>query len=207
MFCQKVPGCQYPGAFFVTLFYMGQHTAFNSFPTIQTERLLLKQIEMADAEAIYKMRSNKRVNEFIGRPEMENLESAIELVNRVQDAYKKETSLAWSGILRGEGQCIGTCGFNHFDFPNHHAEIGGELDVNYWGKNIAIEAVEGIIQYGFESLQLHSIEAKVSPLNRGAIFLLETLGFEKEAHFRERVFFRNQYLDMAVYTCFKPSGL
>ncbi|WP_300665300.1 GNAT family protein [Fluviicola sp.] len=48
-----------------------------------------------------------------------------------------------------------------------------------------------------------AIEALVSPQNRGAISLLEHLGFEKEAHFKERIFFNNTYSDMAVYTLFK----
>ena len=65
-----------------------------------------------------------------------------------------------------------------------------------------MEAVQAIITFGFEKMNLHAIEALVSPENRGAIFLLETLGFEKEAHFRDRIYFNGAYSDMAVYTLF-----
>ena len=72
-----------------------------------------------------------------------------------------------------------------------------------WGKNIAYEAVSAIVNFGFDEFQLHSIEAKVSPENRGAIYLLESLGFEKEAHFKDRIYFNQKFQDLAVYTCFR----
>jgi ribosomal-protein-alanine N-acetyltransferase len=63
--------------------------------------------------------------------------------------------------------------------------------------------VKAIVQFGLETLNLHTIEAKVSPNNRGAIFLLEEIGFRKEAHFVDRIFYDNQYSDMAVYSLLK----
>ena len=98
---------------------------------------------------------------------------------------------------------IGTCGLRDFDFPNLRAEIGGELSVEYWGKNIALEAVSKIVEFGLDKLNLHTIEAKVNPENRGAIFLLEQIGFQKEAHFRDRIYFNGKFSDMAVYTLVK----
>lgn len=106
-------------------------------------------------------------------------------------------------MLREDDKIIGTCGFNQIDFPNLRAEIGGELSTDYWGKNIAMEAVETIIRFGFDSINLHTIEAKVSPDNKGAIFLLQKIGFKKEAHFVDRIFFNGKYADMAVYTLIK----
>ena len=49
-------------------------------------------------------------------------------------------------------------------------------------------------------MNLHSIEAKVSPDNRGAIFLMEKIGFKKEAHFVERIYFDEKFSDLAVYS-------
>jgi ribosomal-protein-alanine N-acetyltransferase len=86
---------------------------------------------------------------------------------------------------------------------NKRAEIGGEMAVDYWGKGIALEAVEAILKFGFEELKLHTIEAKVSPENKGAIHVLEYLGFQKEAHFKDRIYFKEHYLDMAIYTLFE----
>lgn len=173
---------------------------FAHFPTIQTERLELRKIQLEDAVEIMKMRQSKRVNQFIARDSMTNLDSAKELVKKTSDAFDSKAGIGWAGVLRNRSEIIGTCGFNRIDYLNNRAEIGGELSVDYWGKNIAMEAVQAIVTFGFENMNLHAIEAFVSPENRGAIYLLESLGFEKEAHFKERIYFNGVYLDMAVYT-------
>lgn len=173
---------------------------FDQFPVIQTERLLLRQIEMKDAIQIMHMRQSNRVNRFIARDSMTNLDSAKELVKKTSDAFDSKAGIGWAGVLRNRSEIIGTCGFNRIDYLNNCAEIGGELSVDYWGKNIAMEAVQAIVTFGFEKINLQAIEAFVSPENRGAIYLLESLGFEKEAHFKERVYFNGIYLDMAVYS-------
>ncbi len=176
---------------------------FNEFPVLKTERLSLKQILPQHAQRIFEMRTNQRVNQFIARPEMPSLEEAKKLVERTQMAYQNKMGIGWAGFLRDNEQLIGTCGFNSIDYPNLRAEIGGELTTEYWGKNIAYEAVSAIVNFGFDEFQLHSIEAKVSPENRGAIYLLESLGFEKEAHFKDRIYFNQKFQDLAVYTCFR----
>ncbi len=177
-------------------------SVFESFPVLTTERLTLRDIRTADAESIFKMRSSGRVNQFIPRPEMQEHEAALTLVEKTIHAYNNRQAIGWAGILRDNNEIIGTCGFNQIDIPNGRAEIGGELSTEFWGKHIAIEAVETIIQFGFDTMKLHTIEAKVSPDNRGAVFLLESLGFIKEAHYKDRVFFKGNFSDMAVYTKF-----
>lgn len=173
---------------------------FETFPLIQTDRITLRDLRLSDAAEIYDMRSNGRVNQFIARESMRELEDAEQLIQRTKNAFALKKGIAWAGILRDTNKIIGTCGFNTIDHENLHAEIGGELSVDYWGKNIAQEAVSTIVNFGFQNLHLHSIEAKVSPGNRGAIHILESLGFQKEGHFTDRIFFNGMFYDMAVFT-------
>ena len=177
---------------------------FDNFPVLKTERLTLRDIRTEDAREILAMRANGNVNRFIARPPMEEITQAEALVGRVQQAWKDRQSIAWAGLLRDSGTIIGTCGLTNIDLPNLHAEIGGELNVQFWGKHLALEAVKAIVDFGFGTFGLHTIEAKVSPDNRGAIFLLEQLGFEKEAHFRDRVYYNGSFSDLAVYTAATP---
>lgn len=178
-------------------------TIFEKFPILKTNRLTLRDIQLSDAKKIFEMRTNGRVNQFIARNRMDNVENAAQLVEKTRAAYQNKQAIGWSGILRDNNEIIGTCGFNQIDFANLRAEIGGELSTDYWGKNIALEALAAIIEFGLYTMNLHTIEAKVSPENRGAIFLLEKIGFKKEAHFIDRIYFNNRFLDMAVYTLIK----
>ena len=178
-------------------------TIFKNFPVLQTDRLTLREIRLSDAEKIFEMRASKRVNQFIARPDMTKEEHAMDLTKKTMDAFEKGAGIGWAGILRDGNHIIGTCGFNYIDYPNLRAEIGGELSTQYWGKNLALEAVSAITEFGFSKMNLHSIEAKLSPENRGAIFILEALGFKKEAHFKDRIFFNNRFSDMVVYSLVK----
>jgi ribosomal-protein-alanine N-acetyltransferase len=178
---------------------------FSEFPTLKTPRLTLRQIGLEDATAIFEMRKNQRVNQFIARPAMTKAEDAEMLVKKVADGFAAKTSIGWAGLLRDDSSCIGTCGFNSIEHANLRAEIGGEMATEYWGKGIALEAVTAILSFGFANIGLHTVEAKVSPQNRGAIAVLEQLGFRQEALFKERIYFNGQFADMAVYTCFGHS--
>lgn len=173
---------------------------FNTFPILKTPRLTLREIRPEDARRIFEMRSNGRVNEFIARPKMETESDALKLTERTIAAYQNKQAIGWAGILRDENEIIGTCGFNMIETHNLHAEIGGEMATEYWGKHIAQEAVKAIITFGLDEMNLQTIEAKVSPHNRGAIYVMEQLGFIKEAHFKNRIYFGGQFTDMAVYT-------
>ncbi len=182
-------------------------TVFDSFPVLSTPRLTLREIRPTDAPQIFAMRASGRVNQFIARPNMQEEDDAFKLAERTIQAFNNKQAIGWAGILRDNNEIIGTCGFNSIDVANMHAEIGGEMATEFWGKHIAIEAVKAIIQFGLYELKLHTIEAKVSPQNRSAIFILRQLGFIKEAHYHNRIYFNNTFKDMAVYTLLKGNEI
>lgn len=173
---------------------------FRQFPVLETRRLLLREIRSTDAPEIFRMRASGRVNRFIPRNNMTVPEDALSLAEKTKQAYEQGQGIGWAGVLKGSEHIIGTCGFNRIDYYNLRAEIGGELAVEQWGKQLALEAVSAIVQFGLGPMNLHAIEARLSPENRGAVQLLEYLGFAKEAHFKDYVYFDGRFSDMAVYT-------
>ena len=178
---------------------------FTQFPVLKTKRLTLRDIRLSDAPEIFRMRSSDRVNRFIARADMSDAGDALALAEKTRQAYEQGSGIGWAGVLTDEGAIIGTCGFNRIDYPNLRAEIGGELSVEYWGRHLALEAVAAIVQFGLETMNLHAIEAKLSPGNRGAIALLSHLGFVKEAHFKDYIYFNGGFSDMVVYTLINPA--
>lgn len=173
---------------------------FESFPVLYTPRLTLREILPEDAKRIYEMRSSLRVNAFIPRHNMDELSAAENLVERTRNAYHQRQAIGWAGLLRDGQEIIGTCGFNTIEPQNLHAEIGGEMATEYWGKGLALEAVKAILHFGLHTMNLQTIEAKVAPRNRSAIYVMEQLGFVKEAHYKNRILFKGELKDMAVYT-------
>ncbi|WP_281864900.1 GNAT family N-acetyltransferase [Planomicrobium okeanokoites] len=69
--------------------------------------------------------------------------------------------------------------------PFLSALVGYSVDESYIGRGIATEAVKLIVSFGFEKIQLHRIEAYVSPRNTGSVRVLEKAGFENEGLLKE----------------------
>jgi ribosomal-protein-alanine N-acetyltransferase len=62
------------------------------------------------------------------------------------------------------------------------------------------ETLKILIDFGFNDLRIHSIEANVNPKNEKSVQLLEKLNFKKEAYFRENYFFNGKFVDSIIYS-------
>ena len=89
-------------------------------------------------------------------------------------------------VLPGDDRVLGTANLLHFDWPNRRAEVGYALIQPCWGKGFAGEAVAAMLEYGFETLDLHRIEAELDPRNGPSTRVLERHGFAREGLLRER---------------------
>ena len=79
-------------------------------------------------------------------------------------------------------------------------EIGYALSPEFWGKGYMTEALNKMIDFAFNDLKLHSIEANVNPNNNSSIKLLKRCGFRKEAHYRENYLFNGEFIDSIIYS-------
>ena len=66
------------------------------------------------------------------------------------------------------------------------------------------EALIKIVDFGFEHLEIHSIEANLNPDNQASIRVLEKAGFSKEGYFKENYFSKGEFLDTLTYSRLKP---
>jgi [ribosomal protein S5]-alanine N-acetyltransferase len=170
-------------------------TAFTNFPNLTTNRLLLRQIQPDDAEALYATFSDQEVMEFYGHEPHQSLDDSHELISRIQTRYAQRESIHWGITLSGEDRVIGTCSFHRFDAGFHYAETGYELNRAFWGRGIMYEAMSAILTYGFTELGLHRVEAVIDNLNERSKGLLLKLGFTYEGNLRQRYFFRDRFED------------
>jgi ribosomal-protein-alanine N-acetyltransferase len=99
---------------------------------------------------------------------------------------------------------MGTIGFWRIQKEHYRAEIGYLLHPSWQGKGIMREALKAVLDYGFQAMKLHSVEAHVNPSNASSIGLLEKCGFVREAYYRENYFYNGQFMDSAVYSLLAP---
>ncbi len=74
------------------------------------------------------------------------------------------------------------------------------LHSDHWRKGIMKEALMAVIPYGFLEMNLHSIEARINPGNDASDAILRSVGFVREAYFKEDYFFNGKFLDTAIYS-------
>lgn len=170
----------------------------NKFDYIETDRLLLRTLDMKDKEPFFKYRSMPEVYKYQSwRPED---------IEEIEEFLKKNISVCpntkntWMqlAVCLKEGQLIGDIGI-HFLEDDFQIEIGYTLSPDYQGNGYATEAVKAVINYVFSKLKKHRITASVDPDNIKSIKLLEKIGFRKEAHFIKSFRIDNRWYDDCIY--------
>ncbi len=177
---------------------------FGEFPNILTERLQLRQLKSEDAEALFPLRKDPVVMKYIARPLTKEIEEVHKLIDVINQRYYSNEGITWAITLVDNPTLIGTIGFWRIESENHRAEIGYLLDPAFHGKGIMHEAMKVVLDYGFSTLKLHSVEANIDKDNEASMKLVERCGFVKEAHFKENYYFEGQFLDSVIYSLLTP---
>jgi RimJ/RimL family protein N-acetyltransferase len=155
-------------------------------PTIDASRVSLRWISAADTDAFYAIYSHPEVMRYWSTPPLADREAAANLIEKIQEDWKRRVILKWGIALRTDDQLIGSLTLFNLDFNHRRAEIGYALGRDHWGKGYMNEALMAVLKYAFEVLDLHRIEADVDPRNAASIKTLERLGFKREGYLRER---------------------
>lgn len=173
---------------------------FTPFPELKTERLVLRRMLMEDAHALFEMRSDERVMQFLDRPRAKTIADAENLIRLIDHDIDSNIGITWGVSLHGTSRLIGTMGFWNITKAHFRAEIGYLLHPDFQGKGLMMEAAKKTIDFGFREMGLHSIEANINPNNLRSAKMLEKCGFVKEAHFRENYYYDGKFLDSMIYS-------
>ncbi len=177
---------------------------FAPFPELKTERLLLRQLTMDDAQDIFLLRSDENVLRFIGREPATSLKEAEEFIQKIITNVATNESIMWAITFSDNpSKVIGNICYWRIQPENYRTEIGYALLPQYWRKGIMKEAILKVLEYGFETMKLHSIEARINAENVPSGAILEVTGFIKEGHLKDEFYFQEKFSDTIIYTRFQ----
>ena len=165
------------------------------FPLLETERLILKKLCPQDVDFIYRHFSNQHVCEFLFDNEpLTSIEGAHAIIDFYADAEQMDRN-RWVIFSKESSEPIGTCGYHRWDRADNIAEIGYDLEREFWGHGYMHEAMQAALEVGFDHMHLNRVQAFVSVQNSRSVKVLKRLGFSEEGIIRDKHYFRGAYYD------------
>ena len=146
---------------------------------LETERLLLRQVDFGDAEFIVELLNDPSFIQNIGDRGVRTSDDAMKyLENGPISSYAKNGFGLMAVVLKETGDAIGICGLIKRD-TLADVDIGYALLPKYWSKGYAIESTQAVLENAKE-IGLRRVVAIVDPKNAASINVLEKLGMTYE---------------------------
>lgn len=145
---------------------------------LETDRLILRQMSVDDADFMLGLMNDPSWLRFIGDRGVRTREDARAYILKGPiDMYDRLGFGMYLTELKEEGVPIGICGLVKRDFLAD-VDIGFALLPAFWGQGYAYEAAAAVMERGKAVLGLKRIVAITNPENQSSIKLLEKLGFK-----------------------------
>jgi len=165
------------------------------------KRIFLREVEEADLDSIVKWRNDPEI--------LRKLFSYLPLCKVKQRKwYEKylddDTQQIFIIEVKEQKTPIGTIGLTNIDYKNQRAELAimiGEKD--HWGRGLGEEALNLLVKFAFNEMNLRKIKALVFSDNDKAIKLYEECGFKEEGILREEIFKKGKFKDVVVMSLFR----
>lgn len=177
---------------------------WGSLPTIDARLVSLRWMVEADIDALYTIFSNEEVMRYWSSPPILDRDAAADILREVHDGFKKRAMLKWGVARRTDDAIIGTVTVYNISLDHRRAEMGYALGRANWGQGYMQEALQALLDFLFNVLDLHRMEADVDPRNAASIRTLERLGFQREGYLRERWQVNGEIQDALFYGLLRP---
>jgi [ribosomal protein S5]-alanine N-acetyltransferase len=167
---------------------------------LTTERLQLREVEDSDWHVVFAYQSDSRYQRF--ESPKYDLQKDVqrlmrEFIHWQHEQPRRKFQLAIT--LRADCTLIGTCGIRKVRVNAREAELGYELNPNFWGQGYATEAARAMLTFGFETLHLQRVWAQCIAENEASARVMERIGMCQERRMLKHTWMQDQWWDMLRY--------
>ena len=173
---------------------------FMKFPILETDNLVLREINLRDSEAILRIFSDEEAMKHYDINSIKNIYQAEKIIEFFRKRYEEGKAIRWGICLKNTSEVIGTCGIQEIMKSASRASVGADLRRDYWEQGIMTEALRAIVKYSFLGLQINRLQCFVEEDNRASVKLVEKLGFEKEGKLRQYEYYKGKYNDLLIFS-------
>ncbi|WP_304198747.1 GNAT family N-acetyltransferase [Flavobacterium alvei] len=156
---------------------------------LETDRLILREFKLSDAEAFFAMDSNPKVHQYLWNKPVQKMEETIEIIEFVRKQYIENGIGRFAMISKDTNEFIGWAGLKHntekVNNKINFYDIGYRLDEKFWGKGYASEATFAWLKYAFETMNIKTIEAAAHTENVASNRILQKIGMQMTEQYLE----------------------
>lgn len=149
---------------------------------IETERLILREVEYIDENDLFEMDADPAVHLYIENNPVKSIDEITKVIKQLKEQYIKNGIARWAVVDKTTNECVGWSGLKYSNQTiNNHTnfyDLGYRFKRKHWGKGFATESSIAILNYGFEKLNTEKIFAITDPKNINSKKVLTKLGFE-----------------------------
>jgi [ribosomal protein S5]-alanine N-acetyltransferase len=151
---------------------------------LESERLVLRELHLEDAEFILEMLNEAAFLRFIGDKGVRTLADARDyLLKGPMMSYRQFGFGLYLASRREDGAPVGMCGLVKRE-GLADVDVGFALRSHYCSRGYAVEAAAAVLDYGKRTLNLGRIVAIANPDNHASIAVLEKIGLRFERMIR-----------------------
>lgn len=169
------------------------------FPVLKSKRLLLRQLQDSDTENVFMGLSNPEVIKYYG-VSYDCIEATKEQMTWFANLESNGSGIWWAVRSRFDGTFLGAAGLNNLSEQNKKAEIGFWLLPDNWQQGVISETIPLILNYSFDRLGLHRIEAFVESENNNCKRVLDKLQFTHEGTMKDCEIKNGAYISLDIYS-------
>lgn len=167
---------------------------------IETERLILRPYTVDDAEAMYQnWASSEEVTRYLTWPPHSSAEATRTLLEGWEESYQNPTVYHWGITLKGSDTVIGDISVVHMNEKTAAAELGWCLGQSFWGKGIMPEAALAVLNFLFDWVGFHRVEARHDKNNPKSGRIMQKIGMQYEGTMRAADVNNQGICDMVQY--------
>ncbi len=168
--------------------------------SLTTDRLILRDMIPADAEALHRIDGNPAVTRYTSYDPQSLEDVRRNLVERqAEQAARPRVTYDLAVLLKADGAIIGRCGFGVQRPEHREAMLWYVFDPPRWGRGYAVEAAKALLAFGFDTLGLHRIWADCDPRNTASCRVAQKLGMTHEGRLRENYYLKGEWCSSEVY--------
>jgi len=170
-----------------------------ALPELEGRRITLREPRAGDAPSLFSLLSTEEVSRFISPPptSVEAFERYIAWSQRQRAAG---LYVCFAVVPRGADTPIGLVHLRALGPGFGTADWGFAIGSEFWGKGIFTEAAELVLDFAFEVLHTHRLEARAAVCNARGNGALRKLGAEREGLLRHAFFRDGDYLDQVLWS-------